>query len=692
MLRVTCLIFVCACFGASANAFEPKQTTADVVIYGGTSAAVTTAVQVKRMGKTVVIVCPDKHLGGLTAGGLGWTDSGNKNAIGGISREFYQRVWKHYQAPQAWTWQAQEEFGGKNQSRPKAPGGPGTMWVFEPHVAEQIFEDFVSEYEIPVIRDEWLDRTANGVVATNGRITSIRMLSGNTYHGRMFVDATYEGDLLATAGVSYHVGREANSVYDEQWNGIQVGVLHHSHWFKKATDPYVTPGDAASGVLKGISTESPGNKGDGDARIQAYCFRMCLTNAEKNRIPFPKPEGYDASQYELLLRVFDNGWREMFRKFDAMPNYKTDTNNHGPFSTDYVGMNYDYPEGSYQRRREIIRAHEVYQKGYLYFMVTDPRVPADVKAAMSKWGLPKDEFKDNGGWPHQIYVREARRMIGQYVMTEHDCLDRKDTPEAIGMGSYTLDSHNAQRYITPDGIVQNEGDIGVKTPRPYEIAYGSIVPQKNECQNLLAPVCVSSSHIAFGSIRMEPVFMILGQSAATAACLALDQDLALQDLTYADLRQRLLMDGQVLNLETGGQHTLSSTKLPGIVVDDRQAKLTGQWQSSTANKPFVDAGYQHNGNTQDAKAVFTAKLTPGRYEVRLSYPPNTNRASNVPVTIDTGSGLVTTTVNQRLKPPIDATFVSVGICDFLETGRVVITTADTDGYVVVDAVQFVPVR
>ncbi|MEZ6122527.1 MAG: FAD-dependent oxidoreductase [Planctomycetaceae bacterium] len=493
------------------------------------AAGVIAAVQAKRMGHSAVIVCPDRHLGGLTSGGLGWTDSGRKDAIGGLSREFYHRVWKHYQRADAWSFQQQQEFGNRNQSPPGKDGDGATMWVFEPKVAESIFEDLVREYDIPVDRNEWLDRsvttvdgirTAAGVSQHDGQVQSITMLSGRTYVGRMFVDATYEGDLMAAVGVSYHVGREANSVYGEQWNGIQVGMLHHAHWFQKPTDPFVTPGDPSSGVLPRISTADPGKKGDADHRIQAYCFRMCLTNAEENRIPFPRPEGYDAGQYELLLRVFQNGWREMFHKFDPLPNHKTDTNNHGPFSTDNIGMNYDYPDGSYERRREIIREHEVYQQGLMYFMANDPRVPDDVRTAMAKWGLAKDEFRDNGGWPHQIYVREARRMIGEYVMTEQDCLDQKETPNSVGMGSYTLDSHNVQRYVTPEGTVQNEGDIGVHAPRPYEISFGSIVPKKAECRNLVVPVCVSSSHIAFGSIRMEPVFMILGQSAATAACLA----------------------------------------------------------------------------------------------------------------------------------------------------------------------------
>jgi hypothetical protein len=666
------------------------QKPFDVVIYGGTSAAVSTAVQAKRMGKTAVIVCPEVHLGGLTSGGLGWTDSGSKSAIGGISREFYHRVWKHYQNPDAWTWQDQSEFGNRNQSAGRVPGDGSAMWVFEPAVAEQIFEEWVTQYEIPVHRNEWLNRApSKGVTQNDGRITEIHTLSGNSYQGKMFVDATYEGDLLAAAGVDFHVGREANSVYGETWNGIQVGVLHHSHWFAKPIDPYVTPGDPNSGLLQGISAAQPGRKGDGDHRVQAYCFRMCLTNADENRIAFAKPKGYDASQYELLLRVFESGWRQMFNKFDPMPNHKTDTNNHGPFSTDYIGMNYEYPEASYQRRKEIVREHEVYQQGLMYFMANDPRVPEDVRTAMSKWGLAKDEFVDNGGWPHQIYVREARRMVGQYVMTEHDCLDRTKTPDSVGMGSYTLDSHNVQRYVTPDGLVQNEGDIGVKTPRPYSIAYGSIVPKKPQCKNLLVPVCASSSHIAFGSIRMEPVFMILGQSAATAACLAIDNNVAVQDLSYETLKARLTADGQVL--EWKDAYEVSSAKLSGIVVDDRTAKLTGNWRSSTANRKFVDSGYRHNdnkGQAQNSSATFEAKLPSGRYEVRLSYPPNNNRASNVPVTVLHADGRASVTINQRELPPIDGLFRSLGTFGFTDLAQVTVDTAGTNGYVIVDAVQF----
>jgi hypothetical protein len=521
----------------------------DVVVYGGTASAVIAAVEAKKLGKTVVVVSPDKHLGGLSSGGLGFTDTGNKAVIGGLSREFYHRVWQHYDATKAWTWQKKEEYGNKGQGTQAIDGDQRTMWIFEPHVAEGIFESYVAENHLPVERDEWLDR-AKGVKKEGARIVSITTLSGKTYAGKMFIDATYEGDLMAAAGVEYAVGREAQSTYDEKWNGVQVGVLHHKHHFGAVKQPisaYVVPGDPQSGVVARVNPKSPGEYGQADKKVQAYCFRMCLTDAPDNRIPFAKPEGYDPKQYELLLRVFNAGWRETFEKFDPIPNHKTDTNNHGPFSTDNIGMNWDYPDASYERRREIIKEHETYQKGWLYFIATDPRVPKEVQEKMQTWGLPKDEFTDHGGWSPQLYIREARRMVGSYVMTENDLLKKRTTPDSVGMGSYGIDSHNVQRYITPEGNVQNEGDIGVSTKGPYEIAYGSLVPKRGQADNLLVPVCASASHIAFGSIRMEPVFMILGQSAATAAALAIDGHLAVQDVPYAKLRERLIAGGQVLD-------------------------------------------------------------------------------------------------------------------------------------------------
>ena len=549
IINLTLALFIFGIMGLL-GCKQSKETnksvaTADIIIYGGTSAAISAAVEAKRSGKSVIVVSPDIHLGGLSSGGLGFTDTGNKSVIGGLAREFYHRIWKHYNTEEAWIWQKKEEYGNKGQGTPAMDGENRTMWIFEPHVAEKVFEDLVAEEQIRVDRDEWLDRE-KGVEMEDGNIVSITTLSGKTYTGKIFLDATYEGDLMAAAGVSYHVGREGKEVYGEEWNGVQTGVLHHKHWFASDISPYVVPGDPSSGLLPKVSGEHPGEKHSGDDKIQAYCFRMCMTNHPENRIPFPKPEGYDPLNYELLARVFETGRKDWFEKFDPIPNHKTDTNNHGPFSSDNIGMNYDYPEASYERRKEIIKEHENYQKGLLWFVANDPRVPEDIQTEMQTWGLSKDEFKDNGNWPHQIYVREARRMIGDFVMTENELLKKSPTPKSIGMGSYTMDSHNVQRYIKPDGFVQNEGDIGVSTNGPYAISYGTLVPKKEECKNLLVPVCLSSSHIAFGSIRMEPVFMILGQSAAAAAVLAIDENTVVQDVDYNKLKEVLLAKGQIL--------------------------------------------------------------------------------------------------------------------------------------------------
>ncbi|QEG24895.1 FAD-dependent oxidoreductase [Mariniblastus fucicola] len=676
------------------------ETKSDVVVYGGTSAGVIAAVQAKRMGKQVVIVGPDKHLGGLSAGGLGWTDTGRKEVIGGLSRDFYHRIWKEYQNANTWKFQKSEDYGGRGQGNPAVDGENRTMWIFEPRVAEKVYEDYVREFEIPVYRDHWLDRDPGGVTMSNGRIKSIRMTNGEVFVAKMFIDATYEGDLMAACGVDYHVGREGRDVYGEEYNGVQTGVLHHRHHFdaipdKQRIDPYVVPGDPASGVLPRISPDSPGEKHSGDHRVQAYCFRMCLTNEPENRIPFEKPANYDPAQYELLLRILKAQWNEVFDKFDPIPNHKTDTNNHGPMSTDNIGMNYEYPEGSYEKRKQIIREHEQYQKGWLYFLSHDPRVPSDIQSEMRKWGLPKDEFTDNGHWSHQLYIREARRMVGKFVMTENELLQRKATPDSVGMGSYTIDSHNVQRYITAEGYVQNEGDIGVKC-RPYQIAYGSLVPRKSQCQNLLVPVCVSSSHIAFGSIRMEPVFMILGQSAATAACQSIDAGIAVQDLPYETLLEQLVKDGQIVEHELSKPRVKKGAKkLSGVMVDDREAKRIGTWTRSTASSNYYGECYFHDGDKRDgsASATFTAKLPyPGRYEVRMTYSPNRNRASNVPVVITHADGSTEVLIDQRAQPKIDGSFVSLGKFRFAANGSVRIGNEDTDGYVIADAVQWLPVK
>ncbi len=534
-----------SCAGASAA----ETVERDLVIYGSSPAAISAAVQAKRMGRSVVVVSPETRIGGLTTGGLGKTDVGSKAAFGGIALEFYKAVGEYY---------------GENADK----------WRFEPSAALSILEGWEKRDALDIRRGEWLDRE-KGVVKKDGRIAFIKTLSGNVYRGKVFIDATYEGDLMAASGVSYTVGREANAVYGETLNGNQPGqaIYHQLH---DGIDPYVKPGDPSSGLLPGVEPYDPGFKpGDGDRRVQAYCFRMCLTADPKNRIPFAKPEGYDERDYELMFRDFaavKDGKYTVPWINSKMPNGKTDTNNRMGFSTDFIGANWNWPEASYEEREKMRAAHLKYQKGLMWTLANHPRVPEDIRREVSKWGTCKDEFKDGpgGGWQGQLYVREGRRMIGEYVMTEANCRGDAVAPRPVAMGAYTMDSHHVRRYVGADGFVHNEGDVQVAKDEkgnrypPYSIDYGAIVPKRGECENLLVPVCVSASHIAFGSIRMEPVFFALGQAAGTAAALAAGGATAVQDVPYDALAARLAADGQVLRLEKSklAAHSEQTAALP----------------------------------------------------------------------------------------------------------------------------------
>lgn len=528
-----------------------KTSQFDVIVYGGTSAGVVAAVQSARMGQRTVLINPDHHLGGLTAGGLGATDIGNKGAIGGIAREFYERIARHYAQNTAWRQESRDAFLARrkaSQQQSKDPvaeaRGIPAQWAFEPHVAESLFQDFLTEAGVTLITGERLD-LQGGVRKPARRILSIRMESGKVFAGRMFIDATYEGDLMAKAGVSYQVGREDNAMYGETLNGVQTRKAV-KHQFTKRVDPYVVPGDPSSGLLPGIRNGSPGKEGAGDHRVQAYNFRLCLTDAPENRRPIPQPPGYDAQRYELLRRYIAAGVFDALNLNTPMPNRKTDINNHGAFSSDHIGANYDYPEASYKVRDNIFRDHRNYLMGMWWFLQNDSRLPNSVREAAGRWGVCLDEFTETDGWPHQLYVREARRMISDYVMTEHNCRRQKTAEDSVGLAAYGMDSHNVQRYVK-DGAAINEGDVQVGVAKPYPISYRACVPKVGECENLLVPVCLSASHIAYGSIRMEPVFMVLGQSAATAAVFAMNGQVAVQGVDYAKLRKRLQQDQQILD-------------------------------------------------------------------------------------------------------------------------------------------------
>ncbi|MBO9154460.1 FAD-dependent oxidoreductase [Chitinophaga sp. GCM10012297] len=540
---------------------QPPAITADVIVYGGTSAGVAAAVQLSRMGKTVVLIEPSQRIGGLTTGGLGATDIGNKAAIGGIAREFYRNIREYYDNPSNWKWQSRSEYF-------KNPKEEDAMWTFEPSAALKVYHNMLSREKVKLVYGERLNRET-GVVKENGTISAIRMENGTVYKGKMFIDATYEGDLMAAAGVSYTLGRESNKQYRETLNGVQANRVNVTlkgtvsrnaryHNFVNGVDPYIIKGDKSSGLLPCINPGGPGIEGAADKKIQAYCFRMTLTDHPDNRIPFTKPANYNERNYELLFRnyeaapggviedMYDYGDKLVPWINSKMPNRKTDINNQKGFSTNFIGQNYQYPDGSYAEREKIIQAHRQYQQGLMWTLANHPRIPEKVRKVVSQWGTCKDEYESEDGWQGQLYIREARRMVSDYVMTQHHCEGLSVAEDPIGLAAYTMDSHMVQRYVDANGYIQNEGNVAAPVGAPFPISYRSIIPKKNECGNLLVPVCLSASHIAFGSIRMEPVFMVLGQSAAIAASLAIDDKVSVQNLGYEKLQQALIANQQRL--------------------------------------------------------------------------------------------------------------------------------------------------
>jgi hypothetical protein len=524
---------------------------ADVVVYAGTSGGVIAAVQAARMGKSAVIVEPGRHLGGMTAGGLSWTDVGSGpdriRAIGGLTREFYRRAGAAYgMAPGT-------EFDPPKSTDATRKGvdfaKPASM-SFEPKVAERIFNELVAEAGVAV----HFDAPLASVEKQENRVTTLVTEGGARFRGRMFIDATYEGDLMAAADVSFTLGREANSQYGETVNGVQGPASKPAAGkFEVAIDPFRIAGDSSSGALPYLLLAGDvGEVGAADRRIQSYNYRVCLTDRPENRLPIEPPADYDSADYELLARWIAARERtgerltlRSFLKYDPLQNGKYDFNNRWPISTDFIGGADDYPLADRHERGVIARRHEDYLRGLFHFLATDERSPPEVRQEMSRFGLCRDEFVDNGGWPHQLYVREARRMVSDFVMTEHHCTESKEASRSVGLGTYGIDMHCVRR-IVHEGRPVNEGSKSVSVPRPYGIDYGALVPRQAECDNLFVPFALSASHVAFGSIRMEPVFMTLGQSSATAACQAIDADAAVQEVDYRQLRERLIADGQVL--------------------------------------------------------------------------------------------------------------------------------------------------
>ena len=637
----------------------------DVCVYGGTSAGVIAAYTAAMQNKKVILIEPGKHLGGLSSGGLGYTDIGNKYAISGLARNFYRRMGKHY--------------------------GKFETWIFEPHAAEAIFNDYIKEGNVPVLfQFRIVDATKQNGFIQNITLENIDvplLRLNKTISAKMFIDCSYEGDLVAKAGVSYALGREDNSTYNETWNGVQ---LLGGHQFPDGVDPYKIPGDSTSGLLWGISNNKLPATGTGNKMVQAYNFRVCLTDDPKNKIEITQPPGYDASVYELLLRYLQKRpakeLHDRVLKMDHMPNHKTDINNNGPFSTDMIGMNYNYPDGDYTTRAAIIKAHELYIRGLFYFIGHDPRMPQHLQTEMLQWGYPKDEYADNDHFSPQAYIRESRRMIGEYVMTQANCESHTVVTDGVGMAAYTMDSHNCERLVV-NGMVKNEGNLEKGGFGPYPVSYRSLIPKATECNNLYVPVCLSASHIAYGSIRMEPVFMALAQSSAVAACMAIDNHQTVHEVNVQQLQKRLL------------QNPLMDGSTPEILVDDNDSlhvKISGPREHQT------NGGYGATWIKMPIAKLPTSIsytppiMVPGNYAIYAYIPRVENAATQTHYIIQSGSNKkeVFVAPGTNVEGQTSGEWVSLGTFALLKGTRttVTVTTKGADGLVTADAILFVPVK
>ena len=674
-----CAVIVSAALLVPWAAIAASTKSHDVVVYGGTAGGTIAAIAAADEGRTVALLEPRFHIGGMVSGGLGRTDFGKQDVIGGLSRAFFERVGERY--------------------------GESLSWYFEPHVAEEVFREWLSEAGV----DVFFGQRLAFVWKQGARIKAIRTAKGGVFHGKVFIDASYEGDLLPKAGTAYTWGRESCDVYGESLAGRIA--LSPKHQFPFPVSPY----DGQGNLLPLIYAGDAGEPGAGDRKVQAYNFRLCMTQQPDNRVPWPKPEGYDPNRYEILRRYLEKApdlAMEDLMILSPMPNGKTDTNNRGPISTDYIGGSWAYPDADAAHREAIWEEHKRYQQGFYYFLANDPGVPANLRREANEWGLAKDEFTDTDHWPHQLYIREARRLIGAYVMTQQDLQTQRTKPDSIGMGSYNSDSHHVQRIAVedaaelpdgaPDALKQagpfmlNEGDMQVPV-QPYEIAYRALLPEPGQCTNFLVTCCVSASHVAYSSMRMEPQYMIMGHAAGVAAAQAIRQGTSLQGINVSALQERLREQRQILSLDDVGGPYVDAGKLPGVVVDNTQAEVVGDWKVSRSVTPYVGVDYLDDGNEgKSGKRIrFTPQLSAtGEYEIRIAYTASANRATNVTVTVHTSRGPVSATLNQRQHPGRHAPFFSLGKYHLWPEAdtSVEIHAEGTDGCVVVDAVQWLPVE
>lgn len=667
---------------------------ADVVIYDATPAGISAAIAARRAGVSVLLISPHQHIGGLTTSGLGATDVGAGNSIGGIGREFYQALREYYDDDGSWQRGSRESFKGRGHR-----SSDDVAWTFEPHVAEAILEKMLSDSGVQLLRSASIDRSAAFKTRSiPWRLIGLKLKDGRSVQGRIFIDASYEGDLLPMAGVPFTSGREANEDHQETLNGVQLGRAIH-HQFKNPVSAWIDPADPSSGLLPGILPEPHPVDGSGDRGLQAYCFRMCLTDDRTNQLPWTAPDGYDPGRYELLLRTFDAGSRKMPWHVVHVPNRKSDVNNNGAVSTDYIGGNHNYIEATDEERRQIIADHRNWQQGLIWTLATHPRVPESLQNTAKQWCRAADEFTDNDGWPWRIYVREGRRMVSKMVMNENHVRGTRKVLDPVGLASYGMDSHHVHRRAI-DGFVRNEGDVQVGVNAPWPISYRSITPPPRSCSNLLVPVAISATHIAYGSARMEPVFFVLGQSAGIAAALAVQNETTVQKVPYQHLKKRLLEAGQILSRRSGADRIgedegIDPTTLEGTIIDelDDGVRLGNRWQISTSVKGFVGLCYHVSDKRVNAKYLL-GELAPGKWKIRLRSSPHENRCPRVAVQVSVVSRqnlLTWKIIDQRTIGDGDG-WHDVSEFTLLEPAEPLLSLfrISPQGFMVSDAVQILP--
>ncbi|MEQ7802100.1 FAD-dependent oxidoreductase [Pedobacter sp. ASV1-7] len=640
-----------------------KEISVDICIYGGSSAGVISAYTAAKAGKKVILIEPGNRLGGLSAGGLGQTDIGNKYVVSGLALDFYRKLGAHY--------------------------GNLENWIFEPKVALGIFNDYIKQGGIKVLYQNQLiivTKTGRSIKEIVVADLDHKSAAHVRVKAKMFLDCTYEGDLMAKAGASYFVGREDNKVYNETLSGVQ---FLKGHQLPDGVDPYVEKGNPASGLLWGINKESLLPDGTGDKKVQAYNFRIALTNDPKNRIPITKPDNYNPKRYELLIRQKEiQPWKGLNDVFiwSRMPNSKTDINNRNGMSTDMIGANWEYPEAGYLKRKEIIKAHEDYTKGLLYFVGNDPAIPEFIRKEMQLWGYPKDEYLDNNHWSPQLYIREARRLVGEVVMNQNHCQGREVVTDDIGYAAYTMDSHNCDRLVV-NGMVKNEGNVEVGGFPPFPISYRAIIPKRNEVDNLLVPVCLSASHIAFGSIRMEPVFMVLGQSAAVAACIAIDKKIKVQDVNASAIK---------VILKANPKADFRKPDLVSQVADSTAVQMEGNWKKIMA-KGYGKYHLENNSKKADeyVKFNFNPKASSGSYKAYYYFPKSKSNNKTVQLAIYNGKEMKMISLRLdevKIQGQTSSTWVEIGEFEFSFANNpyIKVLTTDATGIVAANAILLVP--